>query len=330
MMAKNDNTSNDQRKLHLTPSAVRFIHLLDCIRLDGIKYSKALIPNGRRIAVPDKTDAYLYYIEEGSVSLKLAHNKKQYELKKGDILLLPFGCPHEITPIDSANLPLSEEPLTLYQPEEWNNLPEIKTANSKINARLLIGHVSPEDNLASLGHPDVALVPYSQKNLFPRLFSIIEALSIPGSGNYLLEELVRRRLSEVIAIELATATILSQDCYSEWMIGITDQHIGKALNAMHTNPRKQINLQNFALELGTSRSVFIKKFHDLIGMPPHQYLRKLRLLTAASLIREDKYSLAQIPEEVGYSSGSAFYTAFTKQFGMTPGQYRIKIHGAEA
>jgi signal transduction histidine kinase/DNA-binding response OmpR family regulator/ligand-binding sensor domain-containing protein len=86
-----------------------------------------------------------------------------------------------------------------------------------------------------------------------------------------------------------------------------------------------IDNQNFSVdvlgsELGMSRASFYRKFTELTGNSPAEYIRKVRLRKAHNLLRTINLSIAQISEQSGFQSVSHFRKAFKGEFGKTPSE----------
>lgn len=64
------------------------------------------------------------------------------------------------------------------------------------------------------------------------------------------------------------------------------------------------------------------EFHRVCGKPIHRWLVELRMQRAAERIRCTERPIYQIAQEVGYESMSQFTSAFKKQYGVTPGEYK--------
>jgi AraC family transcriptional regulator len=73
---------------------------------------------------------------------------------------------------------------------------------------------------------------------------------------------------------------------------------------------------------GISEFHFNRLFKKATGMPPSQYQIKLRMETAARLLRETATSVVDIANTVGYSNPSHFAQQFRKETGATPSDYR--------
>ncbi len=71
-----------------------------------------------------------------------------------------------------------------------------------------------------------------------------------------------------------------------------------------------------------SRSAFMDRFADLIGMPPIRYITALRLQSAKLQLRETGKTIAQLAHAIGYGSEEAFSRAFKREFGTSPLRWR--------
>ena len=67
----------------------------------------------------------------------------------------------------------------------------------------------------------------------------------------------------------------------------------------------------------------------LVGTSPMQYLTQWRMLLAANLLRNSNAPLANIAEEVGYVTDTAFSRAFRREYGAPPAKWRRTQAGAE-
>ena len=62
---------------------------------------------------------------------------------------------------------------------------------------------------------------------------------------------------------------------------------------------------------------FARVFSELAGMPPHQYLLRVRLDRAAEILLDGK-SVTETCFEVGFSNLSHFTRSFQRRFGCKP------------
>lgn len=84
---------------------------------------------------------------------------------------------------------------------------------------------------------------------------------------------------------------------------------------------EQITLYMLAKAAGYSPWHSARIFKDLIGKPPFDYIRSLRLSLAAVKIRDDSTRIIDVAFDFVFDSHEGFTRAFSKQFGMTPKYY---------
>jgi signal transduction histidine kinase/ligand-binding sensor domain-containing protein/DNA-binding response OmpR family regulator len=81
-------------------------------------------------------------------------------------------------------------------------------------------------------------------------------------------------------------------------------------------------VESFAEELSISRMSLYKKILALVGEPPSDLIKRIRLSSAARLIKNKTGSISEIALEVGFSNPAYFSECFKKQFGILPSKYQ--------
>jgi len=107
-----------------------------------------------------------------------------------------------------------------------------------------------------------------------------------------------------------------------WLAGLRDEVVGRALGLLHARPAHDWTLPELAREAASSRSSLTRRFTELVGQPPMQYLTQWRMQVAANLLGQSAAKVATIAAEVGYDSEAAFSRAFKKAAGVAPGAWR--------
>ena len=107
-----------------------------------------------------------------------------------------------------------------------------------------------------------------------------------------------------------------------WLAGLRDEVVGRVLTLLHGRPGHPWTLADLAREAASSRSSLAKRFAELVGQPPMQYLTQWRMQVAANLLAQSGAKVATIGAEVGYDSEAAFSRAFKKATGLAPGAWR--------
>src|SRR5690606_27990409 len=83
-------------------------------------------------------------------------------------------------------------------------------------------------------------------------------------------------------------------------------------------------LDSMAEHCGLGITRFVHYFKLATNMTPMQYLNFIRLKAAANILVTDHHAkISKVCYDHGFSSGQYFSTAFRKQFGCSPADYRI-------
>jgi len=100
-----------------------------------------------------------------------------------------------------------------------------------------------------------------------------------------------------------------------------------AVIAMMTRADRAVGNEELARAVGLSVRAFERAFAAEYGLPPQQYLKRLRLQIASRRLVATKESLAEIADAGGFADQSHFTREFRRLTGMTPGRYR-EAYGA--
>jgi AraC-like DNA-binding protein len=108
----------------------------------------------------------------------------------------------------------------------------------------------------------------------------------------------------------------------DWLAGLRDPYIGRALAEIHRDPAHHWTLGSLAHRVAMSRSAFAEHFTRFVGTPPMQYLANWRMQIAASQLLSTTDSVTSVASRVGYDSEAAFSRAFKKVVGAPPSAWR--------
>lgn len=81
-------------------------------------------------------------------------------------------------------------------------------------------------------------------------------------------------------------------------------------------------MEEYAARAALSTAQFRRVFQRAVGLPPNQYLRKLRMEQAAFLLRSTPGTIEMISYQVGYTEPAFFAKSFKQEMGIAPGAYR--------
>lgn len=101
------------------------------------------------------------------------------------------------------------------------------------------------------------------------------------------------------------------------------RHINKVLDYIDKNLDQSFSLEELSLQANFSKFHFHRIFLAVIGEPPFQYILRLRLEKAASIISSQPHkSLSEIAFQCGFSHPSIFSRNFKKYFHCTPSSFQ--------
>lgn len=135
-----------------------------------------------------------------------------------------------------------------------------------------------------------------------------------------------RQHSQLVMLEILRGHLQQAEVPPGWLRLLTDPRLHLALRAMHENPGHPWGLRELARIAAMSRTSFAARFRAVGATTPLAYLHRWRMTLARRALREADTGVSELARELGYSSPSAFSTAFTREFGEPPLHYRRRDH----
>ena len=81
-------------------------------------------------------------------------------------------------------------------------------------------------------------------------------------------------------------------------------------------------IPELALKVGINQTKLKAGFKELFGKTIFEYLTYIRMNKANELLKNTEFTIGEIAEKVGYKHSQHFSTAFQRNFGFTPSQFR--------
>jgi AraC-like DNA-binding protein len=174
----------------------------------------------------------------------------------------------------------------------------------------------------------------------PLISSLPRMMHIPGAADDWLSQFPRHAAAESHARRFGSETMLTRMgelMFIEvlrrhieqlpaqqigWLAGLRDPVVGPALTELHEHPEHPWTLAELARSIASSRTVLVKRFSQLVGVPPMLYLTRWRLQLAAAQLAGDSAKVAAVAARVGYESEAAFSRAFKRETGLAPVAWR--------
>ena len=308
--------------------------LLQAVKLNGALFLEGRLTAPWCVEVDFSTGAaimlrehkpvlFFHIVAEGRCRMRLTGGGDALELSTGDLVLIPRGDTHllgsdlQLAPVNSR---------VVVRRSETGGMFSIDHGGGGDEARILCGYMSCDKTLCRMlldALPRVVHASLGNGASADWLMSLVRrgarenAAPSPGSGT------LRAKLAELLFVEAMGRYIESlPEHETGWLAGLRDRYVGRALSLMHGEPAREWTADDLAERVGLSSSALRQRFTDLLGQPPMQYLTRWRLTLAASRLRSSDRAIAQIAEEAGYESESAFNRAFKREFEMPPAAWR--------
>jgi AraC-like DNA-binding protein len=264
----------------------------------------------------------LHYVVYGKVYVGVGDGERM-EVNEGELVLVPRNDAH-VMASGLGGQPIDHRQLIETSPD--GGLARIVHGGDGPLTHLVCGFLATEDHR----NPLLASLPSLLK------VNIAEGVSrdwIESSVRFAAEELgkgevtssspVVGRLSELLfaeAVRSYAAGLPEEE--KSWLKGLDDPYVGRALAALHDRLDEDWTVEALAGEAGLSRSAFVERFTEAVGLPPMKYITTSRLQQAKKLLRDGRLAVAQVAAKVGYEAEEAFNRAFKREFGLPPARWR--------
>jgi AraC family transcriptional regulator len=133
--------------------------------------------------------------------------------------------------------------------------------------------------------------------------------------------------AETAAVYLAThlATIAQHTehaAHGSTFAGLSDRRLSRVIEYIRSNLAEPISLRALSAEASLSRFHFVRAFKQRTGSSPIEYVVKLRMEHAYSLLLRGSTPIAAIARQCGYATPAAFSNAVRRYFGASPAALR--------
>src|SRR5262249_4286737 len=97
--------------------------------------------------------------------------------------------------------------------------------------------------------------------------------------------------------------------------------VGTARDYLHAHIAERVHVSALAGVCGVSPFHLIRVFRNAVGVPPHAYLKQIRVAHATTMLGEG-VSVARVAQSCGFSDQSHLTRVFKSTYGFPPGTYR--------
>ena len=214
----------------------------------------------------------------------------------GGVCVIPAGLPHQ------ARLEGVSEHLAVYlDPAVMDRAAEAAHVSTTVE---VIEKYSEADAVIS--------------NVGMALLAEVESRALGG-------QLYADSLANVLAVHLLRNYTASGIELPYRAGGLSGRKLHELTSFMTENCASDLRLDDLARVAGVSRFHFVREFKRATGVSPHQYLMKLRVQRAQSLLQESTMPLSEVGLQSGFSHQSHFTRLFRRFTGTTPQSYRLQF-----
>lgn len=236
--------------------------------------------------VNTKTDYDLWIVMDGEI--KMIYSDKEYHLSKNDAFLLYPECLYEafsVTPVCHLAF--------VHFDAIIGNSRRVLDA-FPFSGRIPSEHIKKELSLFLDGYRS-----YKEKETLSFLY-------LKGCFTILLASIIRSRYAENSERDMHDPKRQSA------------ARIHTVLDYISTHIDQSVSVKDLAAVVGMSEKYFISFFKDAVGITPASFMLQLRMKKAREFLYEDKYSIKEIADSLGYEDQYTFSKAFKKIYGVAP------------
>tara|TARA_S200002703_G_scaffold70756_2_gene61355 strand:+ start:129 stop:509 length:381 start_codon:yes stop_codon:yes gene_type:complete len=101
-----------------------------------------------------------------------------------------------------------------------------------------------------------------------------------------------------------------------------DREMAEIVERIRRNPAAPYSVQEMADRCGISVSRLSRRFRELVGLPPNQFIVQERLRTAEMMLLGGNDRIETIAERLGYRDVYFFSRQFRQHRGVAPSRFR--------
>ncbi len=162
----------------------------------------------------------------------------------------------------------------------------------------------------------------------PSIRSLMPTLISELQSTHEMRDAHSRTLLRAVLVELKR--IVAGEVVAAGAHTYSEQRVQALIASLSASCDHQWTLAEMADHCGIQRTQLGKVFQKLTGSTPMEYLFRIRMEHAKTLLRETDIKIIDIAFECGYSSSQYFANTFKQATGATPSEYRKHISGLSA
>lgn len=227
----------------------------------------------------------LFICSEGSGRVVTAN--KRCNVLSGDFVYIPAGVPHELVPTDTRWQLICVD---LDGSSIGALLESVKL--TKLRCEKLSEHETPARKILAVMN------------------------TVREGGNAVVSD------CSALAYDFLMLLHKQINIESESSDGQKFAQLAPVIDYIEGNYQSDLSLDKLSAIIDVSPQYLCRLFKDCYAMRPFEYLAKRRTCQAKLMLLEDKYTVNDIAQIVGYNDCSYFCSVFKKHEGISPAEFR--------
>lgn len=259
------------------------------------------------------------YISKGRLEHRI--NNKEFELIKGDLLVIPPYIPHAISTFANEGCELLE----------LNILPEFINENfgRDADAKSFMDFMYIEPFMVSEHkvRPKISLAGKVEMDVERTVFDILHEFNGRKPG---FELIVKSMILRLLATAGREVTSEYRNSGKGKNIDSQDESVHRAIQYLEENYNEKIYLDDVVRVSLLCHAYFCTAFKRITHKSFTRYLNELRVSKAKEYLKKSDLKIIEISNETGFNNVTHFNRIFKQVTSMTPNQYkevnRISTH----
>lgn len=182
--------------------------------------------------------------------------------------------------------------------------------------------------IANIAHETVDADKVELMPQFAKSDGLIHQIGLALKAELSSNDLCSRLYAES-ALTMLAAHLLKHYCVfgfrlREYEDRLPNYKLNQALQYIKAHFDQELKLGEIAATVGMSQYYFLRLFKQSMGVTPYQYVLKLRVERAKSLLKQRQITISDVAIECGFANQSHFSRVFRQMSGITPKAYRDK------
>lgn len=257
------------------------------VRIHHIVFATPTLQN----FIQEREAIAFYYVFSGAMTLKL--NGKIHNLQQGELMLFPRVMEHTISD-------------------------QIEGAKTQAIYGVITYDKLVLENLKVIFHQYLK-IDISRAELSDVLGGLFKVIACQSKSFLEKSDILSPKIFDAIIATLVNSTFSTKITEKRITpLAINDERINRILHLIYKDPGNHWTISQFSVLAGMSRTSFIQKFKQELGITPIEYLLKHRMVIAFSKLKYNKDKVISVAYSVGYKSETAFSRAFKRTYGFSP------------